>query len=43
MCELLDIAEFERDTFQRRLGAMAREGQLLRNRKGAYILPERPA
>ncbi len=27
--------------FQRRLGAMEREGQLLRNRKGAYILPER--
>jgi ribonuclease R len=38
---LLDIAESERDMFQRRLGAMEREGQLLRNRKGAYILPER--
>jgi len=38
---LLDIADGERDMFQRRLGAMEREGQLLRNRKGAYILPER--
>ena len=27
--------------FQRRLGAMEREGQVLRNRKGTYILPER--
>jgi len=41
LMELLDIAESERDMFQRRLGAMEREGQLLRNRKGAYILPER--
>jgi len=38
---LLDIADSEREMFQRRLGAMEREGQLLRNRKGAYILPER--
>jgi len=38
---LLDIAEGEREMFLRRLGAMEREGQLLRNRKGAYILPER--
>ena len=41
LTELLDIAGSERDMFQRRLGAMEREGQLLRNRKGAYILPER--
>jgi ribonuclease R len=41
LTELLDIADSERDMFQRRLGAMEREGQLLRNRKGAYILPER--
>jgi ribonuclease R len=41
LTELLDIAESEREMFQRRLGAMEREGQLLRNRKGAYILPER--
>ncbi|MGE5945158.1 MAG: ribonuclease R [Betaproteobacteria bacterium] len=38
---LLDIAGSEREMFQRRLGAMEREGQLMRNRKGAYILPER--
>ena len=38
---LLDIAESEREMFQRRLGAMEREGQLMRNRKGAYMLPER--
>ena len=38
---LLDIADSEREMFQRRLGAMEREGQALRNRKGDYILPER--
>ena len=38
---LLDIAAIEQEMFQRRLGAMEREGQLMRNRKGAYILPER--
>ena len=38
---LLDIAATEQEMFQRRLGAMEREGQLMRNRKGAYILPER--
>ena len=41
LVELLDIADSEREMFQRRLGAMEREGQLLRNRKGDYILPER--
>lgn len=38
---LLEITTDERDLFQRRLSAMEREGQLLRNRKGDYILPER--
>ena len=38
---LLDITATEQEMFQRRLGAMEREGQLMRNRKGAYILPER--
>ncbi|MBS1144367.1 MAG: rnr [Proteobacteria bacterium] len=38
---LLDITSGEREMFQRRLSAMEREGQLMRNRKGAYILPER--
>ncbi|MDR1349922.1 MAG: ribonuclease R [Zoogloeaceae bacterium] len=37
----LDIRPEERETFSRRLVAMEREGQLLRNRKNAYILPER--
>lgn len=41
LSELLDITTTEQDMFQRRLGAMEREGQLMRNRKGAYILPER--
>jgi len=41
LSRLLDIAATEQEMFQRRLGAMEREGQLMRNRKGAYILPER--
>ena len=41
LVELLDIAPSEREMFLRRLGAMEHEGQLLRNRKGDYILPER--
>ena len=41
LCVLLDIHEHEFVMFQRRLGAMEREAQLMRNRKGAYILPER--
>ena len=41
LCRLLDIAPGERESFVRRLAAMEREGQLLRNRKDAYILPER--
>ena len=41
LTELLDISGSERDMFQRRLGAMQREGQILRNRKDAFLLPER--
>ncbi|WP_412480710.1 ribonuclease R [Azonexus sp. IMCC34839] len=41
LSNLLDIAGTEREMFQRRLSAMEREGQLMRNRKGDYILPER--
>ena len=41
LCALLDIQPVEYVMFQRRLGAMEREAQLMRNRKGAYILPER--
>ena len=38
---LLDILPEEQGAFERRLGAMEREGQLMRNRKGAFLLPER--
>ena len=41
LCDLLDIHDNERDSFARRLAAMEREAQLMRNRKEAYILPER--
>ncbi|MRD73816.1 ribonuclease R [Rhodocyclus tenuis] len=41
LCAVLDIADDEVIAFQRRLGAMEREAQLMRNRKGAYIVPER--
>ncbi|MBK5915822.1 ribonuclease R [Rhodocyclus purpureus] len=41
LVKLLDIADDELIAFQRRLGAMEREAQLMRNRKGAYIVPER--
>ena len=41
LCDLLDIGRHESDVFQRRLNAMEREGGLMKNRKGAYILPEK--
>ena len=41
LCVLLDIHKHEYDMFQRRLAAMEREAQLMRNRKNAYIVPER--
>jgi ribonuclease R len=41
LCDLLDIGKSEFEMFQRRLAAMEREAQLMRNRKGAYIVPER--
>ena len=37
LCDLLDVHKVERDSFARRLAAMEREAQLMRNRKGAYI------
>ncbi len=40
LCALLDINTLEHEMFQRRLAAMEREAQLMRNRKGSYILPE---
>jgi ribonuclease R len=41
LCKLLDITEDEEVTFQRRLGAMARDGQLMQNRRKAWLLPDR--
>ena len=38
---LLDIGDDERDNFNRRLNAMEREGQIMRNRKGALCLAEK--
>jgi len=43
LATLLDIDHSERDSFQRRLGAMEREGQVMKNRRGAFIIPERAA
>ena len=38
---LLDISDVERDNFNKRLNAMEREGQIMRNRKGALCLAEK--
>lgn len=38
---LLDIDDTERDNFNKRLNAMEREGQIMRNRKGALCLAEK--
>ncbi len=37
----LDIREEEIEHFSRRLSAMVRDGQLMRNRRDAYILPDK--
>lgn len=39
--QLLEISEQEREIFNKRLGAMEREGQLIRNRKGALCIAEK--
>jgi ribonuclease R len=41
LCHLLDIADFEREPFQRRLGAMARDAQLLQNRRDDWLIPDK--
>ncbi len=41
LCALLDIQPDEAVLFERRLRAMERDGQLLRNRRDAYILPDK--
>ncbi len=38
---LLDIGEHEREIFNRRLNAMEREGQIMRNRKNALCIAEK--
>ncbi len=35
----LDVQDFEYEAFIRRLGAMVRDGQIMRNRKNAYLIP----
>ncbi|NTV11543.1 MAG: ribonuclease R, partial [Zoogloea sp.] len=41
LVEALDIHEDELVAFERRLRAMEREGQLMRNRRGAFLLPDK--
>ncbi len=41
LCELLDISDAEREHFLRRLGAMARDGQLLQNRRDDWLIPNK--
>jgi ribonuclease R len=41
LAEALDIAPHEAQDFQRRLGAMARDGQLMQNRRGDWLLPDK--
>ncbi|MDP1654171.1 MAG: ribonuclease R [Rhodocyclaceae bacterium] len=41
LCELLDIADFEHEPFRRRLGAMARDAQLLQNRRDDWLIPDK--
>jgi ribonuclease R len=38
---LLDIEPDERDLFERRLGAMERDGQVMRNRRGALLIVQK--
>ncbi|MBN8476251.1 ribonuclease R [Sulfuritalea sp.] len=38
---LLDIQAYELEPFQRRLGAMAREAQLMQNRRGDWLIPDK--
>ncbi|OIR17802.1 ribonuclease R [mine drainage metagenome] len=38
---LLDISDAEREIFNRRLNAMEREGQIMRNRKGALCIADK--
>lgn len=41
LCHLLDVADWERESFLRRLGAMARDAQLLQNRRDDWLIPDK--
>jgi ribonuclease R len=41
LAETLDVAAHEAQDFQRRLGAMARDGQVMQNRRGDWLLPDK--
>jgi ribonuclease R len=41
LCDLLDIKPAELTDFSRRLGAMARDAQLLQNRRGDWLIPDK--
>jgi ribonuclease R len=41
ICTLLAVLPEEFEAFRRRLDAMAREGQLMQNRSGAWLLPDK--
>lgn len=41
ICRLLDIGPHEHELFQRRLGAMARDGQLMQDRRGDWLIPDK--
>ena len=43
LADALDIQDHEREHFDRRLRAMERDGQLVRNRRDAYLLPDKAA
>ena len=39
LADAMDIQPVEREFFERRMFAMERDGQVIRNRRGAYLLP----
>ncbi len=41
ICEALDVTEDEAPLFERRLRAMERDGQVIRNRRHAFLLPDK--
>src|SRR5690554_2960823 len=41
LCEALDVSETECGLFERRLRAMERDGQVMRNRRDTFILPDK--